>query len=66
MNTNENSTEPWDTAIANLTYGTGSYYYPVNSLIRSDGLANACTDLILDIGPCGITSFTGTDGSTST
>lgn len=65
MNTNENSYVPWDTAIADLTYMTGQYSYPVSTLLSSAGLANACVDLILDIGPCGLTTYTGQDGSTS-
>ena len=66
MATNENSYVPWDSAIDDLTYSTGQYSYPVSSLLFSQGLANSCVDLILDIGPCGLTQYTGQDGSTST
>ena len=65
MATNENSYLPWDSAITDLTYMTGAYFYPVGTLAVSPGLSNACVDLILDIGPCGLTTYTGQDGSTS-
>jgi len=59
MATNEKSYIPWDTAIADLNYMAGPYSYPVSSLLPSPGLANACVDYILDVGPCGLYQATG-------
>jgi len=42
---------------------TGKYYYPTSEFSWSDGLSNACIDQLLDIGPCGINSWDGQDGS---
>ena len=60
---NENSYDPWDTALTDLTYQSGSLYYPCPALTWSDGLANSCEDHVLDIGPCGVEGDFGQDQS---
>jgi len=61
--TNENTTLPWTSAVSDLT--TGPYSYPTNALIWSNGLADACSDHVRDIGPCGGSGHYGTDGGSS-
>lgn len=55
MASNENEFTPWDSAISEMNPPDGIYSDPVPDLSLSHGLANSCVDLVLDIGPCGLT-----------
>lgn len=59
MLTNENTQTPWSSAITYLNSVTG-----LSELKWSNGLAHSCQNHVLDIGPNGLTSHTGSNGST--
>jgi len=52
VSVNENSTEPWDSLLDQLSYPKGEFSMPTYALKWSDGLAKACFDHVQDIGPC--------------
>ena len=49
--------------IEDLSYPNGQYSAPTYELKWSDGLAQACHDHVLDIGPCSARGDVGLDGS---
>ena len=60
---NEPDTAAWDSAITDLEYSTGAYYFPTNELLWSEGLALSCTEHVFDISVCGVTGHDGQDDS---
>ena len=65
IGTNEGNTDPWDSAITDLTAPAGIYSYPTHALTYSRGLADSCTDHVYGKGPCASTGHTGLDGSSA-
>jgi len=60
---NENGTVAWDSLIDDLTYPKGQFSAPTYPLKWSDGLAKACSDHVMDIGPCSARGDIGLDGT---